>query len=84
MARTNYKQGKRLRELARAQKQADKAKRREERKAAALAGGVEGGAPILDGNGDGDGDGEGDEGEVAQGGELDPGSPQAASTSPAD
>jgi hypothetical protein len=82
MARTNYKQGKRLRELARAQKQADKAKRREERKAAALAGGVEGGAPILDG--DGEGEGAADEGEVAQGGELDPGSPQAASTSPAD
>ena len=82
MARTNYKQGKRLRELARAQKQADKAKRREERKAAALAGGVEGGPPIRDVAGDGDG--EGDEGEVAQGGELDPGSPQAGSTSPAD
>jgi hypothetical protein len=46
MARTNYKQGKRLRELARAQKQADKAKRREERKQAALAGG-ESGPPIL-------------------------------------
>ena len=45
MARTNYKQGKRLRELARAQKQEEKAARRKERKENAVPGA---GPPILE------------------------------------
>lgn len=45
MPRTNYKQGKRLRELARAQKQEEKAARRKERKENAVPGA---GPPILE------------------------------------